>query len=85
MCLFFKSGRAMLRLDRNDTIASQKTGAGNALVTPLVFWVSMGGGDCLPSGDTSAPLLAYTIKNNLIYRPTHSNNAFFSHQSFNYL
>uniref|UniRef100_A0A2H1W9V3 SFRICE_028784 n=1 Tax=Spodoptera frugiperda TaxID=7108 RepID=A0A2H1W9V3_SPOFR len=26
-----------------------KTGAGNALVTPMVFKVSMGGGDCLPS------------------------------------
>uniref|UniRef100_A0A2H1W3X5 SFRICE_008464 n=1 Tax=Spodoptera frugiperda TaxID=7108 RepID=A0A2H1W3X5_SPOFR len=27
--------------------------AGNALVTSLVFQVSMGGGDCLPSGDTT--------------------------------
>uniref|UniRef100_A0A2H1VJM8 SFRICE_029609 n=1 Tax=Spodoptera frugiperda TaxID=7108 RepID=A0A2H1VJM8_SPOFR len=34
--------------------------AGNALVTPLVFRVSMGGGDCLPSGDTSVRL-PYTI------------------------
>uniref|UniRef100_A0A2H1X0R8 SFRICE_019853 n=1 Tax=Spodoptera frugiperda TaxID=7108 RepID=A0A2H1X0R8_SPOFR len=30
--------------------------AGNALVTPLVFQVSMGGGDCLPSGNTPARL-----------------------------
>uniref|UniRef100_A0A2H1VMM9 SFRICE_007381 n=1 Tax=Spodoptera frugiperda TaxID=7108 RepID=A0A2H1VMM9_SPOFR len=36
--------------------------ARNALVTPLVFQVSMGGGDCLPSGDPSARLPAYTIK-----------------------
>uniref|UniRef100_A0A2H1WZW9 SFRICE_028971 n=1 Tax=Spodoptera frugiperda TaxID=7108 RepID=A0A2H1WZW9_SPOFR len=35
---------------------------GNVHVTPLVFQVSMGGGDCLPSGDTSARLPAYTIK-----------------------
>lgn len=27
---------------------------GNALVTPLVLWVSIGGGDCLLSGDPSA-------------------------------
>uniref|UniRef100_A0A2H1VMF8 SFRICE_031285 n=1 Tax=Spodoptera frugiperda TaxID=7108 RepID=A0A2H1VMF8_SPOFR len=31
----------------NSNPNSQK--AGNALVTPLVFQVSMGGGDCLPS------------------------------------
>ena len=30
--------------------------ASNALVTPLVLVVSMGGGDHLPSGDTSARL-----------------------------
>uniref|UniRef100_A0A2H1VKL8 SFRICE_020146 n=1 Tax=Spodoptera frugiperda TaxID=7108 RepID=A0A2H1VKL8_SPOFR len=39
----------MDRLDRSDTTASQKTDAGNALVTPVVFHVSMSGGDCLPS------------------------------------
>uniref|UniRef100_A0A2H1X0R5 SFRICE_030385 n=1 Tax=Spodoptera frugiperda TaxID=7108 RepID=A0A2H1X0R5_SPOFR len=36
--------------------------AGNALVTPLVFRVSIGGGDCLLSGDTTTRLPAYTIK-----------------------
>uniref|UniRef100_A0A2H1WN63 SFRICE_040728 n=1 Tax=Spodoptera frugiperda TaxID=7108 RepID=A0A2H1WN63_SPOFR len=36
--------------------------AGNAFVTPVVFRVSMGGGDCLPSGDPSARLPAYIIK-----------------------
>uniref|UniRef100_A0A2H1WDE6 SFRICE_034972 n=1 Tax=Spodoptera frugiperda TaxID=7108 RepID=A0A2H1WDE6_SPOFR len=35
---------------------------GNALVTPLVFRVSMDSGDCLPLGDPSACLPAYTIK-----------------------
>uniref|UniRef100_A0A2H1VS95 SFRICE_009667 n=1 Tax=Spodoptera frugiperda TaxID=7108 RepID=A0A2H1VS95_SPOFR len=39
----------------SDTTASPKTDAGNVLVTPLVFQVSMGGGDCLPSG--ALPLL----------------------------
>uniref|UniRef100_A0A2H1V7W7 SFRICE_020358 n=1 Tax=Spodoptera frugiperda TaxID=7108 RepID=A0A2H1V7W7_SPOFR len=36
--------------------------SGNALVTPLVFQVPMGGGDCLPSGNTSARLPACIIK-----------------------
>uniref|UniRef100_A0A2H1V6H1 SFRICE_022824 n=1 Tax=Spodoptera frugiperda TaxID=7108 RepID=A0A2H1V6H1_SPOFR len=49
--------------------------AGNVLVTPLVFWVSTGGGNCLPSGDPSARLPAYTIKRNqymrLIIGPKH--------------
>uniref|UniRef100_A0A2H1V9Q7 SFRICE_020129 n=1 Tax=Spodoptera frugiperda TaxID=7108 RepID=A0A2H1V9Q7_SPOFR len=36
--------------------------AGNAPVSPLVFQVSMGGGDCLPSANPSARLPAYTIK-----------------------
>uniref|UniRef100_A0A2H1WSM1 SFRICE_026569 n=1 Tax=Spodoptera frugiperda TaxID=7108 RepID=A0A2H1WSM1_SPOFR len=39
--------------------------AGNALITPLLFQASMGGGDCLPSGDPSASLPAYTKKKNL--------------------
>uniref|UniRef100_A0A2H1VFJ7 SFRICE_014223 n=1 Tax=Spodoptera frugiperda TaxID=7108 RepID=A0A2H1VFJ7_SPOFR len=34
--------------------------ASNALVTPLVFRVSMGGGDCLPSGDPSI-LIMYRV------------------------
>uniref|UniRef100_A0A2H1WR73 SFRICE_032041 n=1 Tax=Spodoptera frugiperda TaxID=7108 RepID=A0A2H1WR73_SPOFR len=34
----------------------------NALVTPLVFRVSMGGGDCLPSADHSACLQAYIME-----------------------
>lgn len=29
---------------------------------PLVFRMSMGGGDCLPSDDSLARLLAYNIK-----------------------
>uniref|UniRef100_A0A2H1VRY7 SFRICE_011174 n=1 Tax=Spodoptera frugiperda TaxID=7108 RepID=A0A2H1VRY7_SPOFR len=37
------------RFLNNPYIPNQK--AGNALVTPLVFRASMGGGDCLPSGD----------------------------------
>uniref|UniRef100_A0A2H1V231 SFRICE_028148 n=1 Tax=Spodoptera frugiperda TaxID=7108 RepID=A0A2H1V231_SPOFR len=36
--------------------------ASNALVTVLVFQVSMSGGDCLPSGDPSTRLPAYSIK-----------------------
>uniref|UniRef100_A0A2H1V0Z4 SFRICE_001838 n=1 Tax=Spodoptera frugiperda TaxID=7108 RepID=A0A2H1V0Z4_SPOFR len=36
--------------------------ASNALVTPLVFQMSMGGGDCLPSGDTSARRIVMKIK-----------------------
>uniref|UniRef100_A0A2H1VK08 SFRICE_014737 n=1 Tax=Spodoptera frugiperda TaxID=7108 RepID=A0A2H1VK08_SPOFR len=36
--------------------------AGNALVTPLVFQVTMGGGDCLPSGHPPARLPACSIK-----------------------
>ena len=39
---------------------------GNALVTPLVLQVSMGGGDRLPSGDPSARLPSYRIKKNQI-------------------
>uniref|UniRef100_A0A2H1VKJ4 SFRICE_020145 n=1 Tax=Spodoptera frugiperda TaxID=7108 RepID=A0A2H1VKJ4_SPOFR len=35
---------------------------GNALVTPLVFQVSLGGGDCLPSGNASARLTTCFIK-----------------------
>uniref|UniRef100_A0A2H1V7V0 SFRICE_003599 n=1 Tax=Spodoptera frugiperda TaxID=7108 RepID=A0A2H1V7V0_SPOFR len=38
--------------------------AGNALVTPLVFQVSIGGSVYLPSGDPSARLSTYTIKKN---------------------
>uniref|UniRef100_A0A2H1X0Y9 SFRICE_012647 n=1 Tax=Spodoptera frugiperda TaxID=7108 RepID=A0A2H1X0Y9_SPOFR len=38
------------------------TATGNALVTSLVLRVSMCSGDCLPSGDPSARLPAYTIK-----------------------
>uniref|UniRef100_A0A2H1VZ25 SFRICE_031746 n=1 Tax=Spodoptera frugiperda TaxID=7108 RepID=A0A2H1VZ25_SPOFR len=41
-------------------LTPQKTS--NALVTSLVFQVSIGGGDCLPSGDTSARLPACFIK-----------------------
>uniref|UniRef100_A0A2H1WFR0 SFRICE_012543 n=1 Tax=Spodoptera frugiperda TaxID=7108 RepID=A0A2H1WFR0_SPOFR len=41
--------------------------AGNAPVTPLVFQVSMDGGECLPSGDPSARLPAYTIKKPIQY------------------
>uniref|UniRef100_A0A2H1WD02 SFRICE_021008 n=1 Tax=Spodoptera frugiperda TaxID=7108 RepID=A0A2H1WD02_SPOFR len=55
----------MGRPNRRNTTASQKKdpqNAGNALVTPLVFRLSMGGSDCLPSDDPSARLLAYTIK-----------------------
>uniref|UniRef100_A0A2H1VRB5 SFRICE_038339 n=1 Tax=Spodoptera frugiperda TaxID=7108 RepID=A0A2H1VRB5_SPOFR len=37
--------------------------ASSAIVTLLLFQVSIGGGDCLPSGDPSALLPAYTIKN----------------------
>uniref|UniRef100_A0A2H1VVQ2 SFRICE_030858 n=1 Tax=Spodoptera frugiperda TaxID=7108 RepID=A0A2H1VVQ2_SPOFR len=40
--------------------------AGNALVTPLEFQVSMGGGDCLPSDEPSALLPAYSIKKNVL-------------------
>uniref|UniRef100_A0A2H1V2T1 SFRICE_003651 n=1 Tax=Spodoptera frugiperda TaxID=7108 RepID=A0A2H1V2T1_SPOFR len=40
--------------------------AGNALVTPLVFWVSMGSGDCLLSSDPSTRLPAYTIQRKLL-------------------
>uniref|UniRef100_A0A2H1W395 SFRICE_021079 n=1 Tax=Spodoptera frugiperda TaxID=7108 RepID=A0A2H1W395_SPOFR len=36
-----------------------------SLVRPLVFQVSIGGGDCLPSGDTSARIPACSIKNKL--------------------
>uniref|UniRef100_A0A2H1VEQ9 SFRICE_002834 n=1 Tax=Spodoptera frugiperda TaxID=7108 RepID=A0A2H1VEQ9_SPOFR len=39
--------------------------AGNALVTPLVFQVSMGGGDCILSGDLSARLPAYKKNSNI--------------------
>uniref|UniRef100_A0A2H1V182 SFRICE_027306 n=1 Tax=Spodoptera frugiperda TaxID=7108 RepID=A0A2H1V182_SPOFR len=41
---------------RTTTLKSNPQKAGNALVTPLVFQVSMGGGDFLPSGDTSTRL-----------------------------
>uniref|UniRef100_A0A2H1VRA4 SFRICE_020275 n=1 Tax=Spodoptera frugiperda TaxID=7108 RepID=A0A2H1VRA4_SPOFR len=41
---------------------------GNAIVTPLMFQVSMGCGDCLPLGDPSTRLPSYTItKENLLY------------------
>uniref|UniRef100_A0A2H1WFV8 SFRICE_028804 n=1 Tax=Spodoptera frugiperda TaxID=7108 RepID=A0A2H1WFV8_SPOFR len=59
----------MGRLDRSDTTVEQKTDpqkADNALVTPLVFRMSMGGGDCLPSADPSAHLPAYPIKKKLV-------------------
>ncbi|WP_218823141.1 hypothetical protein, partial [Akkermansia muciniphila] len=36
--------------------------AGNAFVTPMVVQVSIGSGDCLPSGDPSARLPANFIK-----------------------
>uniref|UniRef100_A0A2H1WJ53 SFRICE_027294 n=1 Tax=Spodoptera frugiperda TaxID=7108 RepID=A0A2H1WJ53_SPOFR len=59
--MLFMCGRAML-LHEYDTTASQKTDVTNALVTFLVLRVSMGGGDCLPSEDSSARLPDYTIK-----------------------
>uniref|UniRef100_A0A2H1VU01 SFRICE_030509 n=1 Tax=Spodoptera frugiperda TaxID=7108 RepID=A0A2H1VU01_SPOFR len=46
----------MGRLERSDTTTSQNIEAGNELVTPLVFWLSMGGCDCLPLGDPSVHL-----------------------------
>lgn len=36
--------------------------AGDALVSPLVLRISMGSGNCLPSGDTSARLLSIPQK-----------------------
>lgn len=36
--------------------------AGNALATPLVFWVSIGSTGCLPSGDPAACFPAYLRK-----------------------
>ncbi|CAH1634906.1 unnamed protein product [Spodoptera littoralis] len=50
----------------NDPQTPNPQKAGNALVTPLVFQVSMGDADCLLSGDPSARLLAYAIKKGII-------------------
>uniref|UniRef100_A0A2H1VR30 SFRICE_034605 n=1 Tax=Spodoptera frugiperda TaxID=7108 RepID=A0A2H1VR30_SPOFR len=60
-------GRAMLRHEWAGS-----TGDGNAFVSPLVFRVSMGGGDCLPSGDPSAQIPAYTIKKNRLPKSKNS-------------
>uniref|UniRef100_A0A2H1WZE6 SFRICE_040213 n=1 Tax=Spodoptera frugiperda TaxID=7108 RepID=A0A2H1WZE6_SPOFR len=75
MDVAFKCGRAMLRREwacstgviprPHRKPAPQK--AGIALMTPLVFQVSMGGGDCLLSGDKSARLPAFH-KNNPDWR-----------------
>uniref|UniRef100_A0A2H1X2M9 SFRICE_022935 n=1 Tax=Spodoptera frugiperda TaxID=7108 RepID=A0A2H1X2M9_SPOFR len=50
-----------LRFSNFPTISNSQK-AGNAFVPPLVFRVSMGGGDCLPSRDPSARLPALEHK-----------------------
>uniref|UniRef100_A0A2H1WJ52 SFRICE_015981 n=1 Tax=Spodoptera frugiperda TaxID=7108 RepID=A0A2H1WJ52_SPOFR len=45
--------------DTPTTLNSLPPKAGQALVTPLVFWVYTGGGDCLPSGDPTTRLPYY--------------------------
>uniref|UniRef100_A0A2H1WG49 SFRICE_015480 n=1 Tax=Spodoptera frugiperda TaxID=7108 RepID=A0A2H1WG49_SPOFR len=51
------------------TLYSYSQEAGNALVTHLVFQVSMGGGHCLPSGNKCARLPACSIKKVKLSRP----------------
>uniref|UniRef100_A0A2H1WM85 SFRICE_027610 n=1 Tax=Spodoptera frugiperda TaxID=7108 RepID=A0A2H1WM85_SPOFR len=51
-----------LSLFPNNPYIPNPQKAGNAVVTPLVFRVSVGGDDCSPSGDPTARLPAYTIK-----------------------
>uniref|UniRef100_A0A2H1V058 SFRICE_018023 n=1 Tax=Spodoptera frugiperda TaxID=7108 RepID=A0A2H1V058_SPOFR len=46
--------------------------AGNALVTPLVFQVSMGGGDCLPSEFFTRDLLCYVAVDVFGYHHSYS-------------
>uniref|UniRef100_A0A2H1V7S9 SFRICE_020361 n=1 Tax=Spodoptera frugiperda TaxID=7108 RepID=A0A2H1V7S9_SPOFR len=62
-----KCGRAVLRHEQAGSTGviprpHRKPTQQRTCVMPLVFQVSMGDGDCLPSGDTSARLPACYIK-----------------------
>lgn len=56
ICLFFELVELLL------FPTTLKFLAGNALVTAQVFLVFTGGGNCLPLGDPSPCLPAYTLK-----------------------